>query len=128
MIKGIVRHHSKDHGCGCWAYFYFATGRAPVAVTAPEMPFRRRFARLGLIAYLNKLPHPDPQVPANEVNLLAGPSSTARTAQFVMVCRMRRRPPLPKVWPRSHPNFLRVWELQTTRPGKVIGKLKAEFE
>jgi hypothetical protein len=31
-------------------YFYFATGRAPVAVTAPDMPFERRFARMALHA------------------------------------------------------------------------------
>jgi len=54
------------------AYWYFSTGRAPVAVTAPEMPFERRFARMGLHAYLQMLPHPEPQVPAEEKNLLAG--------------------------------------------------------
>jgi thiosulfate dehydrogenase len=53
-------------------YFYFATGRAPVAVTAPAMPFERQFARLGLHAYLDKLPHPEPQTPADEENLLEG--------------------------------------------------------
>ena len=40
------------------AYWYFSSGRAPVAVTSPEMPFERRFARMGLHAYLDKLPHP----------------------------------------------------------------------
>ena len=53
-------------------YWYFSSGRAPVAVTSPEMPFERRFARMGLHAYLDKLPHPEPQVPADEKNLLAG--------------------------------------------------------
>src|SRR5262249_29780639 len=43
-------------------YWYFSSGRAPVAVTASEMPFERRLARLGLHAYLDKLPHPGPQV------------------------------------------------------------------
>jgi len=54
------------------AYCYFASGRAPVAVSAPPMPFERTFARLGLHAYLNRLPHPKPAVPADEANLLAG--------------------------------------------------------
>src|SRR5262244_3555144 len=53
-------------------YWYFSSGRAPVAVTASEMPFERRLARLGLHAYLDKLPHPGPQVPADEKNLLEG--------------------------------------------------------
>jgi mono/diheme cytochrome c family protein len=53
-------------------YFYFATGRAPVAVTAPEMPFERKMAHKALNAYLDNLPHPAPQVPADEKNLLEG--------------------------------------------------------
>src|SRR5215813_1160240 len=53
-------------------FFYFATGRAPVAVTAPEMPFERKMAHMALDAYLNKLPHPSPQAPADEKNLLEG--------------------------------------------------------
>lgn len=54
------------------AYLYFATGRAPVAVTSPEMPFERKMARMALHAYMDKLPHPAPQVPADEKNLLEG--------------------------------------------------------
>jgi thiosulfate dehydrogenase len=53
-------------------YFYFSSGRAPVATSAPPMPFEKNFARIGLHAYLEKLPHPEPQVPADEANLLAG--------------------------------------------------------
>jgi thiosulfate dehydrogenase len=53
-------------------YFYFSTGSAPVAVTAPPMPFERKFAHMGLDAYLAKLPHPQPQVPEDETNFLAG--------------------------------------------------------
>jgi mono/diheme cytochrome c family protein len=59
-------------GVTAGTYWYFSSGRAPVAVTASEMPFERRLARMGLHAYLNKLPHPEPQVPADETNLLAG--------------------------------------------------------
>ncbi len=53
-------------------YFYFATGRAPVAVTSPDMPFERQMARTALHAYLDKLPHPAPQVPADEKNMMEG--------------------------------------------------------
>ncbi|HEY2352494.1 MAG TPA: cytochrome c [Candidatus Acidoferrum sp.] len=53
-------------------YFYFSTGRAPVATSAQPMPFERKFANMGLDAYLAKLPHPEPQVPADEANFLAG--------------------------------------------------------
>lgn len=59
-------------GVAFFAYWYFSTGRAPVAVTAAEMPFERYLARLGLHAYLNNLPHPEAQVAADEKNLLAG--------------------------------------------------------
>lgn len=53
-------------------YFYFATGHAPVATSAPNMPFERKMANMALHAYLEKLPHPSPQVPADEKNLLEG--------------------------------------------------------
>jgi thiosulfate dehydrogenase len=59
-------------GVAACIYSYFALGRAPVAVSAPAMPFERRFARLGLHAYLDRLPHPEPQVPADERNWLEG--------------------------------------------------------
>ena len=53
-------------------FFYFSSGRAPVATSAPPMPFEKKLAQMGLHAYLNKLPHPEPQVPADEANLTAG--------------------------------------------------------
>src|ERR1700738_3809012 len=53
-------------------YLYFSTGSAPVAVNAPLMPFERTFAHMTQNAYLNKLPHPAPQVPENEASYLAG--------------------------------------------------------
>jgi thiosulfate dehydrogenase len=54
------------------AYFYFASGQAPVSTNSPEMPFERKMAKLALHAYLGKVPHPNPPVPADEANLLAG--------------------------------------------------------
>ena len=65
IILGVI-------GVAASVYLYFANGHAPVAVTAADMPFERTFARLGLHAYLDKLPHPEPQVAADEKNLLAG--------------------------------------------------------
>jgi mono/diheme cytochrome c family protein len=53
-------------------YLYFSTGSAPVAVTAAPIPFERTLAHMSLNAYLKKLPHPDPQVPENEVSYMAG--------------------------------------------------------
>jgi len=53
-------------------FSYFATGRAPVAVTAPEMPFEHKMAHMALDAYLKKLPHPAPQVPFDDKNMLEG--------------------------------------------------------
>ncbi len=54
------------------AYYFVSTGRAPVATSAQPIPFEKTFARVGLHAYLDKLPHPEPQVPADEANLVAG--------------------------------------------------------
>lgn len=53
-------------------YLYFSRGYAPVATSAPAMPFERKLAKVGLHAYLDKLPHPQPQVPADDANLIAG--------------------------------------------------------
>jgi len=53
-------------------YFYFSSGRAPVATSASPMPFEKTLAKMGQQAYLDKLPHPEPQVPADETNLISG--------------------------------------------------------
>jgi thiosulfate dehydrogenase len=53
-------------------YFYFSSGHAPVATSAPPMPMEKRLARTALHAYLDRLPHPEPQVPADEANLASG--------------------------------------------------------
>jgi thiosulfate dehydrogenase len=57
---------------GAAIHLYFSTGQAPVATSASPMPFERRYAHIALDAYLNKLPHPGPQAPADEANFLAG--------------------------------------------------------
>jgi thiosulfate dehydrogenase len=69
LLLGIVLGALLVAGC---VYFYFSSGRAPVATSAPPMPMEKTFARIGLHAYLDKLPHPAPQVPADEANMVAG--------------------------------------------------------
>src|SRR6266404_3976232 len=53
-------------------YYYFSSGHAPVATSAPPIPFEKRLVRVALHAYLDKLAHPAPQVAADEANVLAG--------------------------------------------------------
>ena len=53
-------------------YVYFSWGFAPVATAASPMPLERRLAKSALHAYLGKMPHPQPMVPADEANLIAG--------------------------------------------------------
>jgi len=73
MIKGILIGVLVGVlGVAAAGYWYFSSGKAPIAVTAAEMPFERLLARIGLHAYLDKLPHPEPQVPADEKNMLEG--------------------------------------------------------
>jgi len=73
MLKGLVIGIVLGVlGVAAGVYFYFATGRAPVACSASEMPFEHKLAHIALDAYLQKLPHPEPGVPADEKNLLAG--------------------------------------------------------
>jgi thiosulfate dehydrogenase len=69
LILGILLGMLLIAGGG---YCFVATGHVPVATSAPPIPFEKTFARVGLNAYLNKLPHPEPQVPADEANLVSG--------------------------------------------------------
>jgi thiosulfate dehydrogenase len=55
---------------GMWSYF--TSGRAPVAVTDPPFPMERKIAHSALEAHLQKQSHPEPAVPADEANYLAG--------------------------------------------------------
>jgi thiosulfate dehydrogenase len=73
MLKGVLLGIVLGvAGIAACVYLYFAMGHAPVAVTEADMPFERTFARLGLHSYLDRLPHPEPQVPADEKNLVEG--------------------------------------------------------
>ena len=55
---------------GVW--YYFSSGRAPVAVTDPPLPFEGRLAHSALHAHLERQGATEPPVPADEKNLLAG--------------------------------------------------------
>ncbi|MGB2624054.1 MAG: c-type cytochrome [Candidatus Acidiferrum sp.] len=56
----------------CGVYFYFSTGRAPVAVTDPPMPFEMKFAHMALDAHIAKQQIPESPVAADEKSYLAG--------------------------------------------------------
>jgi thiosulfate dehydrogenase len=56
----------------CGLFYYFAGGKAPVATKGPEMPFEHKLAHMSLHAYLDKLPHPNSPVPADDTNLIEG--------------------------------------------------------
>jgi mono/diheme cytochrome c family protein len=56
----------------CSGYFYFSTGRAPVAVTDPPMPFEKKFAKMALNAHIAKEKIPDSPVSADEKSYLSG--------------------------------------------------------
>lgn len=69
LILGILLGFLLVAGGVC---VYFLTGRAPVATSAPPLPFERKLASVALHSYLDKLPHPAPQVAADEANVMAG--------------------------------------------------------
>jgi mono/diheme cytochrome c family protein len=54
---------------GVW--FYFTTGRAPVAVTDPPLPFEKKLAHGALNARIEKQGPQESPVPADEANYLA---------------------------------------------------------
>lgn len=53
-------------------YLYFMTGMAPVATTAPPMPFEKMFARMALHARMDKEVPKTVPIQAEEKNYLAG--------------------------------------------------------
>lgn len=53
-------------------YLYFATGSAPVATSAPPMPFEKQLAHMALDARLSKEMPKTVPLPADEANYLAG--------------------------------------------------------
>ncbi|MHB8499836.1 MAG: c-type cytochrome [Candidatus Acidiferrales bacterium] len=53
-------------------YLYFATGRAPVAVTDPPMPFEKKFAKMALTAHIAREKIPESPVAADEKSYLNG--------------------------------------------------------
>ena len=53
-------------------YFYFSTGLAPVATSAPPMPFEKMFARMALHARMDKEVPKSVPIPADEANFVAG--------------------------------------------------------
>jgi len=52
--------------------FYFATGRAPVATSAPPMPFEKRLAHQALSARVDREMPKKVPLPPDEPNLVAG--------------------------------------------------------
>lgn len=53
-------------------YVYFAAGFAPVATSAPMMPFEKTFAHLALESHIDKEAPKNIPIPLNEANYLAG--------------------------------------------------------
>jgi thiosulfate dehydrogenase len=53
-------------------YYYFASGMAPAATADPPMPFEKKIAAKSLRAHIGKANIPQPAVPADETNYVAG--------------------------------------------------------
>jgi mono/diheme cytochrome c family protein len=53
-------------------YLYFLTGMAPVATTAPPMPFEKMFAKMALHARMDKEVPKTVPIQADEANYMAG--------------------------------------------------------
>jgi thiosulfate dehydrogenase len=73
MVKGLVIGFLLGVlGLAGCVYFYFATGRAPVAVTDPPLPLEKMLAHKALHARIDSQTAQASPVPADETNLLAG--------------------------------------------------------
>lgn len=73
MIKGLVIGFVLGILlCAGTAYYYFASGMAPVAVSDPLMPFEQKMANMALDAHIKNQRVGQPPIAADEANLLAG--------------------------------------------------------
>src|SRR4026208_827943 len=73
MLKGVVVGFVRAlilRGGG--VSYFFAAGRAPVAIADPLMPFERKLAHIALEAHIQKQTTSQPAVAADEANYLAG--------------------------------------------------------
>jgi thiosulfate dehydrogenase len=59
-------------GLAAGVWFYFSSGRAPVATSDPMIPFEKKLAKNALHARLDKEKHEEAPVPADEATYLAG--------------------------------------------------------
>jgi mono/diheme cytochrome c family protein len=53
-------------------FYYFSSGKAPVAIADPSMPFEGKLANMALDAHIERQHIPPSPVPADETNFLAG--------------------------------------------------------
>ncbi len=73
MIKGIlVGFILGVFVVAVGAYYYFASGSAPVAVADPMMPFEKKMANMALRAHIERQHLGASPIAADEPNLLAG--------------------------------------------------------
>ena len=110
MVKGVVIGFILGLiavAAGVW--YYFGSGRAPVATTDPDMPFERTFAHRALNARLDRQPAMDSPVPADEANLLQGALAYRENCA---VCHG-----LPAARARTSP-----WECIRSRPSYFAGR------
>ncbi len=64
-------------------YVYLASGLAPIATSAPPMPFEKQAANMIIHAHMNKeAPKNDPAIPADEANLTQGAAIYADNCAF----------------------------------------------
>jgi mono/diheme cytochrome c family protein len=72
-------------------FYYFYSGMAPAATADPSMPFERRLANMALDAHIEKQHIPQPPVPADEPNFLAG--ATVYKQQCALCHGLPNQPP-----------------------------------
>ena len=73
MLKGLVAGFILGVAVVAAAtYYYFASGKAPVAVADPMMPFEIKMANMALDAHIEKQHVGESPLPADEPDLLAG--------------------------------------------------------
>ena len=104
------------------AYFYFATGRAPAAVTDPPMPFEKKLAHMALNAHIAREKIPESPVAADEKNYLGGVDVYKDYCAICHGCRISRRLRPPWECTRRRRSYSMALVCLTIQRRKLIGR------
>lgn len=105
------------------AYFYFATGMAPVATADPTMPFEKMFANKALHARIDKEMPKSVPIPADEATFIAGAQTYSQNCAVCHGLPGQEQSAIAKGMFPKPPHFFRGKGVTDDEPGETYWKV-----